>query len=87
MKVAIWDTYVTRKDGSIMHFDIIVPAGIKDEKIIYQFGKKYLETKNESEQSLSSKECQFCHIETIRPQWEESMNQNGYYIYEMENCK
>jgi Domain of unknown function (DUF2024) len=23
MKVAVWDTYVNKKDGSIMHFDII----------------------------------------------------------------
>jgi len=28
MKVAVWDTYVTKKDGSVMHFDIIVPEEI-----------------------------------------------------------
>jgi hypothetical protein len=31
MKVAVWDTYVTKKDGSIMHFDIIADEEIKDE--------------------------------------------------------
>jgi len=31
MKVAVWDTYVTRKEGNIMHFDVIVPEEIKDE--------------------------------------------------------
>jgi hypothetical protein len=26
MEVAVWDTYVTKKDGSVMHFDIIAPS-------------------------------------------------------------
>jgi hypothetical protein len=25
MKVSVFDTYVTKKDGDLMHFDIIVP--------------------------------------------------------------
>ena len=32
MHVAVWDTYVTKKDGTVMHFDIIAPVDIKDEK-------------------------------------------------------
>ena len=35
MQVAVWDTYVTKKDGSIMHFDIIAPDHIKNEGIIH----------------------------------------------------
>ena len=38
MEVAVWDTYVTRKDGKVMHFDIIVPADLTDEKIILAYG-------------------------------------------------
>ena len=34
MQVAVWDTYVTKKDGSVMHFDIIAPDHIKEEEII-----------------------------------------------------
>lgn len=86
MKVAVWDTYVTRKNGTTMHFDIIVPAELKDEKAIYNFGKEYLQKKNEQGQSLTANECNFCHIETVKPHWELAINQNGYYIYEMENC-
>lgn len=86
IKVAVWDTYVTRKNGTIMHFDIIVPAELKDENIIYSFGKEYLKTKNEEGQTLTANECSFCHIETIKPHWEEAVKQKGYYIYEMENC-
>jgi len=86
MKVAVWDTFVTRKNGTIMHFDIIVPAELKDQKLIYNFGKEYLKAKNEESQPLAANECKFCHIETIKPNWEEAIKQNGYYIYEMENC-
>ena len=86
MKVAVWDTYVTKKDGTIMHFDILAPEEIKDTSVIYNYGKDYLKTKDQEEQPLSSKECRFCHIETLRPQWEADINKQGYYIIEMENC-
>jgi hypothetical protein len=86
MKVAVWDTYVTKKDGTIMHFDIIAPSEIKDANVIYNYGKQYLLKKNEEGQPLTASECSFCHIETVRPQWETAIKSNGYYIYEMENC-
>ena len=87
MQVAVWDTYVTKKDGSIMHFDIIAPDNVKDEKIIYTFGKDYLLSKNQQEQSLTAKECSFCHIEKATTEMELSIEQKGYYIIEMQNCK
>lgn len=86
MKVAVWDTYVTRKDGSVMHFDIIAPADVKDTNVIYSYGRQYLNTKGQNDQSLSSKECQFCHVESIEPEKENEITRNGYYIIEMENC-
>ncbi len=39
MKVAVWDTYVSRKDGLTMHFDILVPSALTDEAKIFNFGK------------------------------------------------
>jgi hypothetical protein len=30
MKVSVYDTYVTRKDGKVMHFDILVPDPLGD---------------------------------------------------------
>ena len=85
-KVNIWDTYVTRKDGKVMHFDIVAPIGMVDTEIIYQYGKEYLRTKNQEGQPLSSKQCRLCHIEHLRPEWEEEINQKGYFIIEMEGC-
>lgn len=86
MNVAVWDTYVTKKDGSIMHFDIIAPSTIKDTSTIYNYGKQYLKSKGLQNLELTSKECVFCHIETLKPQWENSIKEHGYFIYEMENC-
>ncbi|MBU2525159.1 MAG: DUF2024 family protein [Bacteroidetes bacterium] len=87
MKVAVWDTYVTKKDGSVMHFDIIAPEEIKDTTVIYDYGRDYLKTKGQDGQALTSKECSFCHMEILRPEWEAAINQKGYFIIEMENCK
>jgi hypothetical protein len=86
MQVAVWDTYVTRKDGRVMHFDIMVPDHIKDEKMIYTFGKEYLKSKNEENQSLTANECRYCHIEKANPKMEASIQEKGYYVLEMQNC-
>lgn len=86
MQVAVWDTYVTKKDGSVMHFDIIAPAEIKDSAVIYGHGLEYLKEKGQEGQPLTSEECGFCHVESVRPTWEESINDKGYFILEMENC-
>lgn len=86
MQVAVWDTYVNKKDGTVMHFDIIAPTEIKDEEIIHNFGKEYLKSKQQENQPLTSEECQFCHIETVEPVMEAVINEKGYYILEMENC-
>lgn len=85
MQVAVWDTYVTKKDGSTMHFDIIAPVDTNDPNQIYEYGREYLKTKGQEDQPLTSKECTFCHIETLKPENESEIKQKGYYIIEMEN--
>ncbi|PAW90276.1 MAG: hypothetical protein B9S33_01965 [Pedosphaera sp. Tous-C6FEB] len=86
MKVAVWDTYVTRTDGRVMHFDIIAPAEVKDASLIHSFGKKYLQARGQEGRSLTSRECRFCHVESVRPEWEKAIRQDGYFVLEMENC-
>jgi Domain of unknown function (DUF2024) len=86
MKVAVWDTYVLRNDGRQMHFDIIAPAEIEDPQVIYGFGQTFLAGKGEADQPLTAKQCQLCHLEAARPEWEATIAEKGYYIYEMENC-
>ena len=85
-KVNVWDTYVTKKDGRLMHFDIIAPLEISDSAAIYKYGKEYLKSKGQAGQPLTSKQCRLCHIENLRPEWEEQINDKGYFIIEMEGC-
>ncbi|PKP13339.1 MAG: DUF2024 domain-containing protein [Bacteroidetes bacterium HGW-Bacteroidetes-3] len=87
MKVAVWDTYVTKKDGTVMHFDILAPDYIKDEKTIYVFGKEYLRSKNQENQLLTARECSFCHIGKATDEMEMGIRQKGYYIVEMQGCE
>jgi len=86
MKVAVWDTYVKRKNGSTMHFDILAPSELREEDKIHSFGKEYLNSKNEGGQPLSTKECRFCHIESATPEMVAIIDKQGYCIIEMENC-
>ena len=86
MKIAVWDTYVTKKDSTVMHFDILAPEDVKDGEIIFGYGRKFLKTKNQETQPLSAKECKFCHLENIQPAWLAKIKSQGYYIIEIENC-
>lgn len=86
MRVAVWDTYVQKKDGTVMHFDIIAPQEVQDAEVIYGFGKTYLASKGQSGQPLTAQQCKFCHIEEVKPQWQDEIQEKGYFIFEMENC-
>lgn len=86
MKISVFDTYVERTDGSVMHFDILVPEHEKNLEKIYGFGREYLTEKGESGQPLTSEECRFCHMEEAAPDVVDSINERGFYIVEMENC-
>lgn len=86
MKAAVWDTYVVKKDGSIMHFDIIAPAEIDDSAVIHRYGLEYLLEKGQEGQTLTSEQCTFCHVESVRPAWEDSIGEKGYFIFEIDNC-
>lgn len=87
MEVAVWDTYVKKKDGSVMHFDILAPNGQRDTTVIHNYGREYLRTKGQEGQSLTAKECRFCHVESMEPEWAEQIKKQGYFIIEMEGCE
>lgn len=87
MKVAVWDTYVTRTDGTIMNFDIIVPESQKNPEVIYGYGKAYLESKAMPDYPLTSSHCAFCHIERATDVMVETIKQKGYSILELKNCQ
>ena len=85
MQCAVYDTYVTKKDTRVMHFDIIVRADTPEEKAI-EYGKKYLESVGEGDQRMTQEECQFCHIQEAPPVVAKDIETSGYYIQKMEGC-
>jgi len=86
MRISVWDTYVERSGKAIMHFDILVPATLTDEKQIFNYGNRYLSTKSFKTGKLSANECKFCHIEEASPSIVSEIEENGFFIIEMENC-
>ena len=86
LRVAVYDIYVPKKQGGVMHFDILVDANEKDLEKIYGYGKAYLKTKGQEGQPLTAKECRFCHVENAKGPIEDSIRLKGYYIIEMEGC-
>jgi Domain of unknown function (DUF2024) len=85
MECAVYDTYVTKKDGKIMHFDVIVQSLTPHEKAI-EYGKEYLKDAGQEGQKMTQEECQFCHVQEAPRIIEESIQQNGYFIQKMEGC-
>lgn len=85
MKVLVYDTYVKKSNGIIMHFDILVEENKTIDEAI-AFGKIYLKAKHLDHCELTAKECTFCHMEIAPKQIEEAISKNGYYIIQMENC-
>lgn len=86
MNIAVWDTYVEREDGAIMHFDILVPDTLKEVEQVLSYGRSYLEKKPFKTEGLTTKECRWCHIEKATVQTVQKIQQKGYDIIEMEFC-
>ena len=85
MECAVYDTYVTKKDGRIMHFDVIVEANTSHEKAI-DYGKEFLEQVGQDGQKMTQEECQFCHIQEAPPVVAKEIESKGYFIQKMEGC-
>lgn len=85
MRIAVYDTYVKRRDGQVMHFDVIVPADCSPQQALI-YGQQYLADKPVIDQTLTSQQCRFCHTQPASPQWAQAISDNGYFIYEMEGC-
>ncbi len=87
MKVAVWDTYVKKENGTVMNFDIMVPDSQQNETIIYGYGREYLQSKSIIGYELTSSECAFCHVEQATEEMVQRIREKGYYILELRNCK
>ena len=85
MKVSVFDTYVRKTNGDLMHFDILVPTHIEQPKVL-DYGTSYLESKGLQGVALTTRECRFCHLEQVTTEVAAHINEQGYFIVELENC-
>ena len=53
MDCAVYDTYVQKKDGKIMHFDVVVADDTPQKKAI-EYGKQYLQSAGQEGQKDDS---------------------------------
>ncbi len=86
MNVAVWDTYVRKEDGTVMHFDILVQDLNQHQDQILAYGRTYLEGKRLSGDLLQASRCQFCHVESASAEVLASIHKDGYHIIELQNC-
>ena len=79
----VFDTYVKSEDGHIMHFDVITDKNDVEKAIA--FAKEWLKS-IEEEAIVTTKECRFCHTQSVSEEIEIEIMTNGYFIAKMEGC-
>ncbi len=84
MEIHVYDTYVTAHDQHIMHFDVFMAE--KDDQKAIEYAKQWLNSIGETDAIVSSKECRFCHTQQAPVEVTEAIQQQGYFIYQMEGC-
>lgn len=87
MKIAVFDTYVTRPDGRLMHFDILVPGASREQEQVLTFGRRYLAARGLPAHQLSAEECRFCHMAIAPEPVVEEIAREGFAIIELANCE
>lgn len=85
MEVAVFDTYVKKKQGGLMHFDILVPAGTGHDHVLH-FGQQYLAAKGQDGQDITTRECRFCHVEEATAEVKHEVITKGFHIIELQGC-
>lgn len=88
MNIAVFDTYVLRPDGRRMHFDIVVrdQQAERELDIVLAHGRRYLAAKGIPADTLSARECRFCHSAFASPAVEAEIDRIGFAIVELQNC-
>lgn len=85
MKIDVYDSYFTNKNGQLMHFDVFVPHNTTPQQAL-AFGQQWLESLAENGAELKQEKCNFCHSELANPKVAQTIATNGYFIYQMEGC-
>ena len=85
MKIDVYDSYATRLDGQLMHFDVFVESRSSAQQAL-EYGRQWLERIGESKAGLQQSRCNFCHTELANPEVQNAIARQGYFILQMEGC-
>ncbi len=85
MRIDVYDTHATSKNGSTIHFDVFLPHGGNKETAL-RYARQFLDAIGESSEGLKSERCNFCHTESASSVVAESIERSGHYILQMEGC-
>lgn len=87
MEFYVYDTYVKAKNGGhTMHFDVITDKKDDTGQAAIGYAKEWLATIGQEGSKVTTKECKFCHTETVSDEVEIEIMTNGYHIVKMEGC-
>ncbi|QMU55474.1 MAG: DUF2024 family protein [Nitrosopumilus sp.] len=84
MDFHVFDTHVKAQDGHTIHFDVIMDKN-EIEKAI-SFAKEWLKSIGEESSIVTTKECKFCHTQSVPEDMEIEIMTDGYSISKMEGC-
>lgn len=84
MKAAVWDTYIKKDNGNVLHFDVVVPESRSEMELVFNYTKEFLKSKGIFGAEIETKNCQFCHIETLTDSMKSDIELKGYHIIEMD---
>jgi Domain of unknown function (DUF2024) len=84
-EIHVFDTYATRRNGRIMHFDVVLP--VKDAAKALSCAIHWLGSIGEEGALVTQERCCYCHSEATAAQaMEQAIAEWGYAIYPMEGC-
>ena len=85
MQLDVYDTYARTADGTLMHFDVLVPKEQTQDPHLY--ATQWLDNLGISDNQVSLELCRFCHSESsVNPEIERRIARDGYFILQMEGC-
>lgn len=84
-QIHVFDTYATRKNGRIMHFDVVLAE--RDDLKALASARQWLASLGEADADVSQERCCYCHSEELAPpDVEREISARGYAIYRLEGC-
>lgn len=85
MKVDVYDTYTTSRDGSTMHFDVLIRFD-NTAGTAFEFAKQWLYSLGHGDATLKQSRCSFCRSERANPDVIHDIDSNGFHIIPLGGC-